>query len=56
MIFSIYAVYNKNEMMKIGNPTRENRKYYVSQIANARIILISSVLLKLQGKKNESKK
>ena len=28
MIFRLYTVYNEREMIKIGNQTRENPKYY----------------------------
>ena len=39
MIFRLYAVYNKHEMIKIGNQTRE--KY--DSIASAGIILLPTV-------------
>ena len=28
MIFRLFTVYNKHEMLKIGNQIRKNRKYY----------------------------
>ena len=28
MFFMLYSVYNKHEMIKTGNQTRKNRKYY----------------------------
>ena len=28
MLFRLYTVYNKHEMIKIGNQTKENCKYY----------------------------
>ena len=28
MIFKFYAAYNKHDMVKIGNKTREKHKYY----------------------------
>ena len=40
MIFTLYTVCNKNEMIKIGNQTR---KKFASIFASARIILLPTV-------------
>ena len=42
MIFGFYAVYNKYEMIKIGNHTREK---IANIIASARTILLPTVFL-----------
>ena len=44
MIFTLYTVYNKHKMLKTGN---ETRKKIARIIANARIILLTTVSSKL---------